>query len=235
MSATDPVLVADGLVKTYDQGRVRALDGLDLAIERGELLSVIGPSGSGKSTLLHMLGALDRPDSGTVRLDGRDLAHERRLDRVRARSIGFVFQLHNLVPTLDAVENVELPLRALPVDKRERRRRAMALLESVGLADRTTHLPTQLSGGQRQRVAIARALVNEPLVVLADEPTGDLDRKSGEQVVELLEGLRAERDLTLVVVTHDLELAARADRTVRILDGRVEGEERKADGLPPKE
>ncbi len=221
MTAAAPILVARDLVKTYDQGRVRALDGLDLEVHAGEFVSVIGPSGSGKSTLLHMLGALDRPDSGQVLLDGQDLAQVRRLDRVRARSIGFIFQLHNLLPTLTALENVELPLRALGLDRRERAERARALLDAVDLPDRTGHRPAELSGGQRQRVAVARALVNDPKVVLADEPTGDLDQAAGRRVMDLLWRLREERGLTIVLVTHDLESAARAQRTIRILDGKV--------------
>jgi putative ABC transport system ATP-binding protein len=221
MSGTGPILVAEGLVKTYDRGRVRALDGLDLTIEAGEFISVVGPSGSGKSTLLHMLGALDRPDSGRVLLEGRNLARQPRLDRVRARSIGFVFQLHNLLPVLTARENVEVPLRALGVGRAERRRRAAALLETVGLGDRLGHRPGELSGGERQRVAVARAVANEPRVILADEPTGDLDRDAGRRIMELLAELRRTRDLTLVLVTHNPDLAAEAPRTVRILDGRV--------------
>ncbi len=215
------MLAARGLVKTYDQGRVRALDGVDLEIATGEFVSVVGPSGSGKSTLLHMLGALDRPDAGHVLLEGRDLGREHRLDRVRARSIGFVFQLHNLLPALTALENVELPLRALRVGHAERRRRAAGLLTRVGLEGRLHHRPTGLSGGERQRVAVARALVNEPRVVLADEPTGELDQAAGRTVLELLTALRAESGVTLVLVTHDPDLAGLADRTVRLLDGRV--------------
>ncbi|MHC4128640.1 MAG: ABC transporter ATP-binding protein [Planctomycetota bacterium] len=221
MTAPGPILVADHLVKAYDRGRVRALDGLDLAVDDGEFVSVVGPSGSGKSTLLHMLGALDRPDSGRVLLEGRDLAERRRLDRVRARSIGFVFQLHNLLPALTALENVEVPLRALGVGRPERRRRAAALLETVGLGDRLSHRPGELSGGERQRVAVARAVVNEPRVILADEPTGDLDRDAGLRIMELLAELRQARNLTVILVTHDPDLAATAPRTVRILDGRV--------------
>ncbi len=216
-----PIIVAEGLVKTYDHGRVRALDGVSLELARGDFMSVSGPSGSGKSTLLHLLGALDRPDEGRVLFDGRDLGGEPRLDRVRAASIGFIFQLHNLLPALTAVENVELPLRALRVPRRERRRRAGEMLDAVGLGDRFTHTPTELSGGQRQRVGVARALVNEPRVVLADEPTGDLDRESGRRIMELLRTLHAQRGLTLVMVTHDAELAATAPRRIRILDGRV--------------
>jgi putative ABC transport system ATP-binding protein len=221
MSGTGPILVADHLVKTYDRGRVRALDGLDMTIEDGEFVSVVGPSGSGKSTLLHMLGALDRPDSGRVLLEGRDLAGQKRLDRVRARLIGFVFQLHNLLPVLTARENVEVPLRALGVGRGERRRRAAALLETVGLGNRLGHRPGELSGGERQRVAVARAVINEPRVILADEPTGDLDRDAGRRIMELLAELRQARQLTVVLVTHNPDLAATAPRTVRILDGRV--------------
>jgi len=223
MSAAGDMLRAEGLVKVFDEGRVRALDGVDLAVGRGEFVAIMGPSGCGKSTLLHLLGALDRPDAGRVLLDGKDLATEPRLDRVRARWIGFVFQLHHLMPALTAVENVELPLEGQGVGKAERRRRAAALLEAMGLAARQGHLPSQLSGGQRPRVAIARALVNEPKVVLADEPTGDLDQQSGNEVLDLLERVRAERELTLVLVTHNEEVAARADRVVRMVDGRVVG------------
>jgi putative ABC transport system ATP-binding protein len=221
MTGNGPILIAEHLVKTYDRGRVRALDGLDLTVQDGEFLSVVGPSGSGKSTLLHMLGALDRPDSGRIMLEGRDLAQQKRLDRVRARSIGFVFQLHNLLPALTARENVEVPLRALGVGRSERRRRAAALLETVGLGDRLGHRPGELSGGERQRVAVARAVVNEPRLVLADEPTGDLDREAGLRIMELLAELRRARGLTVVLVTHNPDLAAAAPRAVRVLDGRI--------------
>ena len=223
MKQDGTILRGEGLTKIYDQGRIRALDGVDLAISKGEFVSIVGPSGCGKSTLLHVLGALDRPDEGRVTLDGVDLSRERRLDRVRARSIGFVFQLHNLVPSLTARENVELPLRALSIGRKERVERASRMLDAVDLADRAEHLPTQLSGGQRQRVAIARALVNEPALVLADEPTGDLDQAAGGNVMELLLGLRRDRALTLVLVTHDAGIAGLADRTIRLLDGRVAG------------
>ena len=216
-----PLVIAESLEKTYDRGRVRALDRVNLQIAHGEFLSVVGPSGSGKSTLLQVLGALDRPDSGRVLLDGRDLTRERRLDRVRARSIGFVFQLHNLIPTLTAAENVELPLYALDVRARQRRARAAAKLQAVGLADRAGHRPDELSGGERQRVAIARALVNEPKLILADEPTGNLDQTTGNQIIQLLRGLQSERELTLVLVTHDPRIAAAADRNVEMVDGRL--------------
>ena len=225
MISTQPIIAAQQLVKTYDQGRVRALDGVDLEVGPGEFLSVIGPSGSGKSTLLHMLGALDRPDSGQVLLDGQNLAEHRRLDRVRARWIGFIFQLHNLLPTLTALENVELPLRAMGIKRDERSRRSRKLLEAVGLDDRAGHRPGELSGGERQRVAVARALVNEPKVVLADEPTGDLDQATGRRIMDLLCALREQRKLTLILVTHDLDLAAMAQRTVCLVDGRIDGDQ----------
>ena len=223
MTASDVAVVlrAEGLVKTYEKGLVRALDGVDLTIRRGEFVSIVGPSGSGKSTLLHVLGALDRHEEGRIELDGRDLSKEPRLDRIRARSLGFVFQLHHLVPTLTAVENVELPLHALPVSRAERRRRAEALLREVGLGDRMNHRPPELSGGQRQRVAIARALVNEPPLILADEPTGELDQATGSQILDMLERLRAEHQTSLVLVTHDAAVASRADRTIHMLDGRI--------------
>jgi putative ABC transport system ATP-binding protein len=224
MTESTTLLLAEALVKTYEQGRVRALDHLDLSISRGEFVSIMGPSGSGKSTLLHMLGALDRPDSGRVVLEGVDLSKEPRLDRIRARSIGFVFQLHNLMPTLTAVQNVELALVPQGLSRREQTQRAQQALKTVGLADRTSHRPPQLSGGQRQRVAIARALVHHPKLILADEPTGDLDQAAGQQILDQLQSLREQHDLTLVLVTHDSQVAARADRLVRLVDGRVASE-----------
>jgi len=221
MSAPSAILSAKRLVKTYEGGRIRALDGVDLEIRRGEFLAVAGPSGSGKSTLLHMIGALDRADSGTILLEGIDLAQAKRLDRIRARSLGFVFQLHNLLPLFTAQENVEAPLYALAMPRAERATRARALLEAVGLGRRLHHRPTQLSGGERQRVAIARALVNEPKLLLADEPTGNLDRAAGEQILDLLLELRRERGVTLVLVTHNTEIAGLAERIVRLEDGRI--------------
>ena len=202
--------------------RVEALGGIDLAIARGEHVSITGPSGSGKTTLLQLLGALDRPTAGHVRLDDDDLATlaPRELDRVRAQRIGFVFQQFNLIPTLSARANVEAP--ALHLGRAERRERALAGLDAVGLADRAGHLPSQLSGGEQQRVAVARALINDPEVLLADEPTGNLDRAASEVVTELLASAAGER--TVVVVTHDAALAARAPRVVRLEDGHVVGD-----------
>ncbi|RLC90926.1 MAG: ABC transporter ATP-binding protein, partial [Chloroflexi bacterium] len=201
------------LVKIYGDGaEVRALDGVNMRVARGEFISVMGPSGSGKSTLLNMIGALDRPTSGKVLVNGQNLAEVRDLDTFRARTVGFVFQLHNLIPTLTARENVEVPMMGQPVSHRERRRRAEELLELVGLADRMDHLPNQLSGGERQRVAIARALANQPALVLADEPTGDLDSQSGAEVIALMHRLNHELGTTFIVVTHDSAVARKTDR-----------------------
>src|SRR5579864_5596354 len=205
-----------GVTKNYMKGRgtVAALRGVDLVVEDGEWLAVQGPTGHGKSTLLHILGGLDRPSSGIVEFDGRDLAQlrETELTKLRARSIGFVFQTFNLIPTLSALENVEAALVPLRVSTAVRRQRATMALEAVGLGDRAQHLPGELSGGQQQRVAIARAIVKEPKVLLADEPTGNLDEETRDEIVALLERLWRDRALTLVVITHDSAVARRAQR-----------------------
>jgi putative ABC transport system ATP-binding protein len=204
------------VTKNYRKGRsvIAALRGVDLVIEDGEWLAVQGPTGHGKSTLLQILGGLDRPSSGVVEFDGRDLARlrEGEVTRVRARSIGFVFQTFNLVPTLSAAENVEAALVPLRVSPEARRQRAAMALDSVGLGDRRAHLPGELSGGQQQRVAIARALVKEPTVLLADEPTGNLDEDTRDEIIGLLEAMWRERGLTMVLVTHDSSIARRAQR-----------------------
>ncbi len=214
----------EGLSRVYRVGdqEVHALRGVTLRAAPGEYLSIMGPSGSGKSTLLHLLGLLDRPTSGTYRLGGLDVTALDDEARARARrdTIGFVFQFFHLVPRLTARQNVELPLLLAGVPPRERRERAERALAAMDLADRAHHRPDQLSGGQRQRVAIARATVTEPGLLLADEPTGNLDRASGQEVVAILEGLR-EGGLTLVVVTHDPEVGRRASRSIRMVDGRV--------------
>ena len=214
-----------GVTKTYRQGpkRVQALTDVDLQIADGDYVAIQGPTGGGKSTLLQMLGALDRPTSGAVELQDRDLAklRDRALADVRGRRIGFVFQGFNLIPTLTAQENVESALVPLGVGAEERSRRAKEALESVGLGERRSHLPGELSGGQQQRVAIARALVKDPTVLLADEPTGALDEDTRDEIVELLEGLRQARGLTLIVVTHDSWVAKRAERRLHIKQGRV--------------
>ena len=214
-----------GVTKHYSRGKetVRALDGIDLEIPDGGQLVIQGPTGGGKSTLLQMLGGLDRPTGGTVELAGHNLGgiSEAKLTQVRAELIGFVFQSFNLIPTLSAQENVETALVPLGVGKEERRKRAFAALESVSLGERSNHVPSELSGGQQQRVAIARALVKEPKVLLADEPTGNLDEETRDEIMELLHGLWRERGLTFVMVTHDTALAARAPRLATIRAGKV--------------
>jgi putative ABC transport system ATP-binding protein len=225
-----------GVAKAYEEGRIRALDGMDLHVAAGEYVALVGPSGCGKSTLLHLIAALDRPDEGSIVVAGHDLAHEHDLSHYRARHVGMVFQLHNLLPTLTAVENVQMPMFELGIRSSERERTARRLLGLVGMAERERNQPAQLSGGERQRVAIARALANEPGVILADEPTGSLDSKSGLQVMELLESVCRDRGATLVLVTHAPDLAQRADRIVRMLDGRAlpDEEEPRPSCEPPR-
>jgi putative ABC transport system ATP-binding protein len=203
---------------------VDALRGVDLTIARGEFVALVGPSGSGKSTVLNLIGGLDRPTSGQVWINGTELSasDERTLTRHRRRHVGFVFQSFNLLPRLTAEENVALPLMFSGVTEKERRARARALLERVGLGARLTHRPTQLSGGEQQRVAIARALVGQPALLLADEPTGNLDTTTGTEIMALLRELNQEQGLTLLVVTHDPEVAAFADRVVKLRDGRIQ-------------
>jgi putative ABC transport system ATP-binding protein len=212
------------VVKTYRKGRrgtVNALRGIDLEIADGEWLAIQGPTGHGKSTLLQMLGGLDRPTDGMIEFDGQNLARmrEARLTRVRARSFGFIFQSFNLIPTLSAAENVETALVPLSVGAADRRARARSALEAVGLGDRLRHLPSELSGGQQQRVAIARALVKKPKVLLADEPTGNLDEGTRDEIADLLDGLWRSEGLTIILVTHDSVVAARAQRTALLKDG----------------
>jgi putative ABC transport system ATP-binding protein len=201
---------------------VNALDAVDLHISSGEYLSVMGPSGSGKSTLLNIIGLLDSPTEGCYTLDGHDVTSlsDDRLALVRREKIGFIFQFFHLVPRLSARQNIELPLLLAGVNNRERTRRSSRVIEDFGLVDRAHHLPEELSGGQRQRVAIARAVINKPAVLLADEPTGNLDQKSGVEIIELLEQLNAD-GITLIVVTHDVEVGSRARRYVKFVDGRI--------------
>jgi putative ABC transport system ATP-binding protein len=214
-----------GVTKRYTRGKkqIEALSGVDLTIEDGGRLVIQGPTGGGKSTLLQMLGGLDRPTEGSVEFDGVDLAKlsESRLTKVRAQSIGFVFQSFNLIPTLTAQENVETALVPLGLKGATRREQAVRALESVGLGERSGHLPGELSGGQQQRVAIARALVKQPKVLLADEPTGNLDESMRDEIMELLEGLWKEHGLTFIMVTHDSSIARRAPRLATIRKGRV--------------
>jgi ABC-type lipoprotein export system ATPase subunit len=219
------IVEARSVVKTYDSGsvRVQALRGVDLALARGEMASIMGPSGCGKTTLLNCLSGLDAVDGGEVLIDGVPLSamSDRERTDYRARRMGFVFQYYNLMPVLTAAENVELPLLVARVGAVDARRRAFEALELVGIPQRARHLPEQLSGGERQRVTIARALVNEPAIVWADEPTGDLDSANAEEITALLRRLNVERSLTLLIVTHDPAVGAATDRIIRMVDGRV--------------
>jgi len=221
-----PLLTAEEVTRVYTLGRdnqVHALRGVSFAVDRGEHVAIVGSSGSGKSILFNLLGALDRPTSGHVRYDGRDVRDmdDAELAQLRNGSIGFVFQSFQLLPRITALDNVILPLVYRPGSPRERRERARTALEQVGLDDRVTHRPGELSGGQQQRVAIARALVTEPALLLADEPTGNLDTRTGEEIMVLLEQLHRERATALVVITHDEEVAARAKRRIELRDGLI--------------
>jgi putative ABC transport system ATP-binding protein len=216
-----PIIQLRGVAKTYEEGRLLALDGVDVDIDAGEFVAVVGPSGCGKSTLLNMIAALDRPDEGSIEVAGHDLTRRRDLDHFRREDVGLVFQLDNLLPTLTATENVEVSMFGRLGSQRKRRQRARELLELVGLTGRADERPPKLSGGERQRVAIARALANDAPIVLADEPTGRLDSQTASQVMDLLEQLQREQGVTLVVVTHDPTVSSRANRILHMLDGRI--------------
>jgi putative ABC transport system ATP-binding protein len=218
----NPILIeAHDLRRSYDAGAVQALRGVDLLIRRGEFVSIMGPSGSGKSTLLNVLGALDNGIEGTITIDGADLRHLPDPERFRAHTLGFVFQSFHLLPSLTARENVQIPMFEKPWTPAQRRRRATELLEMLGLGARLDHLPSKLSGGERQRVAIARSLANEPKLLLADEPTGNLDSASARKILEVLHSIHDRGDMSIVVVTHDPHVAAHAGRTLHMLDGRL--------------
>ncbi len=231
MSETGPaILDVRDLVKSYELGRVavEVLKGVSFRVERGEFVSVMGPSGSGKSTLMNILGCLDTPSAGSYALDGTRVemfSHDQLAD-VRNKKIGFVFQTFNLLPRFTALKNVELPLTYFGLGRRERLRRAETALAAVELTHRIDHRPNELSGGERQRVAIARALVNEPALLLADEPTGNLDSRVGQEIIRLFQGLNRDRGLTIVMVTHDREVAGSADRILHIRDGVIHSDER---------
>ena len=209
------------LYKSYENGRIKALNGINLTIKDGEFVSIIGPSGSGKSTLLNMLGALDVPDSGTINVAGRDLSSSKKLNEFRSDEIGFIFQLHNLIPNISVVENIEIPMFTQGISSSEMRSRALKLLDDVGLKDKAGSLPNKLSGGERQRVAIARALANEPSIILADEPTGSLDSKTSSRILKQLIDLHESKRVTLIIVTHDMDVAKLADRVIEVLDGEI--------------
>jgi len=224
------IIAVENLTRTYHLGEVEvpALCGVSFAVERGELLAVMGPSGSGKSTLMNLLGCLDQPTSGSYRLDGEEvgLLNDNQLADIRSRKIGFVFQTFNLLTRTTALDNCELPLIYSGVSVRERRKRAQAVLEAVGLGDRLHHHPSQLSGGQQQRVAVARALINRPAIILADEPTGNLDSKSGVEIMRIIQQLNAEQGITVLIVTHDPFIARHARRILHMQDGLIVGDDR---------
>ena len=222
-------LSARALTKTYAVGRrsLEVLRGVDLTVSRGEFLALRGASGAGKSTLLHLIGGLDSPNAGEIFFKGQNLANfsEAELTQFRSRRVGFIFQAYHLLPELTALENVCLPARVARISAGQTGRRGRELLVRVGLKDRTDHKPSELSGGEQQRVAIARALINEPELLLADEPTGNLDSKTGGEIIELLKNLCAEKQMTLVIATHDEKVAARAERTIQLVDGQVQSQQ----------
>ena len=226
---TELVVEAKELKRIYHMGEVEvpALDGVSFKIRRGETVAIMGPSGSGKSTLMNILGCLDRPTSGSYQLDGVDVANmdEEELAAVRSRKVGFIFQSFNLLPRISALDNVELPLRYAGMGAGQRRARAIEALQSVGLGNRLNHRPNELSGGQQQRVAIARALVNRPSIVMADEPTGNLDSKAGKEIIDLLLEFNSQRGVTLIIVTHDPEIGRQAQRVIQIRDGQIANSE----------
>lgn len=226
----DELLRADGLTKVYPDGNVTALSAVDLSIRRGEFTAIVGKSGSGKSTLLHILGLLDAPTAGEVYFENRPVSRLSHADRVRAEKIGFVFQSFHLLPMLTALENVQVPMLEGPLAAKERVVKAARLLAQVGMSPRAGHLPHNMSVGERQRVAIARALANDPVLLLTDEPTGSLDSSTGEEILKLFFDLHRTTGMTVVLVTHDLKVAERAGRVVRIRDGRIESDQRRLVG-----
>ncbi|UTB32045.1 MAG: ABC transporter ATP-binding protein [Methanobacterium sp. ERen5] len=226
MNNTENVIEIKNLKKSYDHGNIKALNGIDLTVKKGEFISIMGPSGAGKSTLLNMIGALDTADEGIIKVAGIDLMKTKKLNQFRSQEIGFVFQMHNLIPNLSVIENVEIPMYETNANSSEMRERALELLKSVNLEKKIEQKPTKLSGGERQRVAIARALVNHPSIILADEPTGSLDSKTGEVILNLLKELHTQENVTLVMVTHEPYVGNMAERLVTVLDGKCKTDEK---------
>jgi len=221
MNNIENIIEIRDLKKSYDNGKIKAINGMELEVRKGEFISIMGPSGSGKSSLLNMIGALDTADDGYISVAGIDLRKTKNLSDFRSKEIGFVFQMHNLIPNLSVIENVEIPMYETNTSSKEMRERALELLNAVGLEDKIDQKPTKLSGGERQRVAIARALVNHPSIILADEPTGSLDSKNGELILDLLKDLHKKENVTLVMVTHEPYIGKMAERTITVLDGKV--------------
>lgn len=217
----DNIVKIKNLEKSYENGHIKALNGIDIEVKKGEFVSIIGPSGSGKSTLLNMIGALDIADNGTINVAGYDLSKNKKLDEFRSKKIGFIFQLHNLIPNISVLENIEIPMFEGKLSGKEREKRALELLDIVGLKEKAKNKPTKLSGGERQRIAIARALANEPSIILADEPTGSLDSRTSKKILEQLNKLHKEKNVTLIIVTHDMNVAKLANRTIEVLDGKI--------------
>ncbi|WP_414469877.1 ABC transporter ATP-binding protein [Methanobacterium sp. ACI-7] len=224
MNSTENVIEIKDLKKSYDKGKIKALTGINLEVKKGEFVSIIGPSGSGKSTLLNMIGALDKGNEGSIIVAGIDLMQKKDLSEFRSKEIGFVFQLHNLIPNLSVLENVQIPMLETSSSGKEMEERAMELLKAVELEDKINQRPPKLSGGERQRVAIARALVNNPSIILADEPTGALDSKTGDIILNLLKNLHKKENVTLVMVTHEPYVANMADKIITVLDGKIREE-----------
>ena len=222
MNNEENIIEIKGLKKSYDNGKIKALNGMDLEVKKGEFISIMGPSGSGKSTLLNMIGALDRADEGSIKVAGIDLVKTKKLYEFRSKEIGFVFQMHNLIPNLNVLENVQIPMFETKTSSKDMKKRALELLKAVNLEDKIDQKPTKLSGGERQRVAIARALVNHPSIILADEPTGSLDSKTGEVILNLLKELHTKENVTLVMVTHEPYVGQMAERIVTVLDGKCQ-------------
>ncbi|MFC2018187.1 ABC transporter ATP-binding protein [Chloroflexota bacterium] len=222
------IVHTESLSKIYLRGKTTALEEINLRIDEGEFVSIVGQSGSGKTTLLNILGALDNPTQGKVFINGLDLSKVKNMNRFRAEKVGFIFQLHNLIPTLSAYENVQLPMLAVKMDSGQRKMRAMEMLEMVGLKDKLYHIPTMLSGGERQRVAIARALTNKPPLVLGDEPTGNLDAGTGEEVTQLMFELNRQVGTTFIIATHDMKIVKKTERIIHLDNGRIVDRGRKS-------